>query len=392
MVANTDAVYVVLKVAEVCNLDCKYCFFFYGGDDSYKTAPSYISEDLIRDTAKFLADGARSLDLSELHISFHGGEPLMLGKRRFEAMCAILHEHISPVTTLELSMQTNGVLIDEEWIDLLSAYEVGIGLSLDGPKHINDVDRVDKRGRGSFDSVMEGIRQLDAATEKGLLPGYSFNCVMNPDYRAEEIFDFFANELHARSLDLLFPIMDWTDYDADQARRVGTHVETYLRLWLEKNDPQFRIPLFSRTLGAMLSDKGAMSYAHALKNIIPTFSIRSDGSLCPDDALTPKSKAFRNTGYHVSESRLADFLKAEFWPDIHAAHKAPCDDCRNCKWFGVCGGGPAEQRFSEDGDCSSKSTYCDVRKSVFGQLYDQVAPVIGESVLDGRLEKARTAA
>jgi uncharacterized protein len=57
-------------------------------------------------------------------------------------------------------LQTNGVLLDDEWCEFLAKYGFMVGISLDGPREIHDAARVDKQGRPTFDAVMRGIALL----------------------------------------------------------------------------------------------------------------------------------------------------------------------------------------------------------------------------------------
>ena len=75
----------------------------------------------------------------------------------------MLLKELSPVVQLSFKVQTNATLISDEWIDIFSKYNVSVGISIDGPKEYNDVDRVDHKNRGSYDSVRQGIELLQQA-------------------------------------------------------------------------------------------------------------------------------------------------------------------------------------------------------------------------------------
>jgi|HubBroStandDraft_2_1064218.scaffolds.fasta_scaffold74821_2 uncharacterized protein len=68
---------VILKTVERCNIACKYCYFFFGGDTSYEQHPPYISRDTLQAVANFLKVGVTDLAIPRLKINFHGGEPMM---------------------------------------------------------------------------------------------------------------------------------------------------------------------------------------------------------------------------------------------------------------------------------------------------------------------------
>src|SRR5690606_6399894 len=75
---------IILKVAERCNIACRYCYFFFGGDESYKDNPAYIANETIADFAAFIKDAVDVYGIERLRLIIHGGEPLMIKKSRME--------------------------------------------------------------------------------------------------------------------------------------------------------------------------------------------------------------------------------------------------------------------------------------------------------------------
>ena len=58
--------------------------------------------------------------------------------------------------------EINCVSVTDELIDLIKEYNINVGISLDGPKEMNDQARVDINGHGSFDRIKKGIEKLRA--------------------------------------------------------------------------------------------------------------------------------------------------------------------------------------------------------------------------------------
>ena len=143
----TNHLDVVFKLAERCNLACPYCYYFEQENNISELSRALISEDTVIDTARFLRQGAIELGIGHIYLGLHGGEPTLLPKKRFDRLCAILRESLGDVTNLHLGMQTNGTLIDDDWIDLFAKHQVMVGVSIDGPKEAHDRFRPDRRGR-----------------------------------------------------------------------------------------------------------------------------------------------------------------------------------------------------------------------------------------------------
>lgn len=383
-----STIYIVLKIAEVCNLGCKHCYFFEGGDRSYLQDPSFVPTSIIEATGRFLERGIRDLNVETIEISLHGGEPLMLGKRRFAQLCETLLAHVQPLAKLRFLIQTNATLLDDEWVDILDRFNVGIGISLDGPAHVNDRLRIDKKGRGSYADVIKGIETLRKGKPHWGNQGFGVGCVIQPDSDAREIYDHLVHVLGLESVAFRPPIMDWTTFDSTVVEKVTRYYQDLVSEWIRDNDPRVRINFPSFVMAAMASDLGASSTGRALSNRARTFTIRSDGDLCPDDSLVPKHNSYRATGFNVARSTLRDFFAAPFWVQIERPSQ-PHEDCRQCRWLGICRGGPPEERYTGNLQYSSKTVYCETRKAVFEIIYDCVSSAVGRAPVDRRLEELK---
>ena len=151
---------VVVKVAERCNLACPHCYYFYQEYNGGFTNAPFLTEKAADDLPHFLARSLDHLKLQQINVVMHGGEPLLLKKPRFDALCRSLRETLDPLVDLRLSVQTNGVLIDDEWVEIFTHRKVKVGVSIDGKKEQHDRHRPDKRGRGSYDGAVRGLRVL----------------------------------------------------------------------------------------------------------------------------------------------------------------------------------------------------------------------------------------
>ena len=153
---------VLLKVASRCNLDCSYCYVYHLGDDRWRNQPKQMSETVQSATARQLAE-LRARQKQPLSVVLHGGEPLLVGADRLRDMCGQLRSALPPPCGVHV--QTNGVLLTDEIIDIFVRFGVGVSISIDGPVDLHDRFRVDHRGRGSYEHVRGAIRRLVARAD-----------------------------------------------------------------------------------------------------------------------------------------------------------------------------------------------------------------------------------
>src|SRR5471030_323894 len=111
---------IILKVSERCNINCTYCYVFNLGNDISINSKPIISHDIIKDLTRFLERASHEYDIETIQIDFHGGEPLMMGKEKFDSACRDFLSGNYKKSRLQLACQTNAMLIDEEWIDIFS--------------------------------------------------------------------------------------------------------------------------------------------------------------------------------------------------------------------------------------------------------------------------------
>ena len=96
--------------------------------------------------------------VEEAQIIIYGGEPLT----NFDLLQKIIQYIRKVKNDLAVTIITNGTLLREEEILFLKQNRIGIGISLDGPKRINDKNRIFRSGTGSvYDSAVEGIKLLN---------------------------------------------------------------------------------------------------------------------------------------------------------------------------------------------------------------------------------------
>lgn len=151
-------------LSEQCNLACKYCFL---GNNDKEKRHNFLSENMTTETAdKAIEFFIRQMKVSGLDtednqaaIIFYGGEPMV----NYSILKYVANKINSLRSTekclknAELSMVTNGLLLNEERITELRDMGVSIAISIDGVTEEANAMRVDVVGNPVFSRILETL-------------------------------------------------------------------------------------------------------------------------------------------------------------------------------------------------------------------------------------------
>ena len=139
-----------------CNLSCVYCFYLEKKALFPENHKFLMSDEILEE---YIRQYIVALDAPEVHFAWQGGEPTILGVDFFRKAVEIQKKYASGKKIIN-SIQTNGILIDDEWGEFLSENDFLVGLSIDGPRKFHDEFRVDDNGAASFHRVIKGLDYL----------------------------------------------------------------------------------------------------------------------------------------------------------------------------------------------------------------------------------------
>lgn len=146
----------------------------------------------------------QSQKVNEVTVSWQGGEPTLMGIDFFRRAIDLQNKFKISGMNVFNTMQTNGILINDEWCEFFKENNFLIGLSIDGTKDLHDFYRVDKGGHGTFDKVVNAARLMQKHN-------VDFNLLTtvhaaNADYPLE-IYRFFRDDLGAKFIQFI-PIVE----------------------------------------------------------------------------------------------------------------------------------------------------------------------------------------
>lgn len=143
------------KVTINCNQDCTYCYEAVSRQEN-----RHVGKQPGNDVQR-LIDAVKNTPMSSAP-NLHGGEPLLIGKKKIEELLSEFHARFG--TT---SIQTNGSLLDEEYADMFLKYDTEVGISIDGHEELND-----GRWMGSLEKTRKNtakiIKNIEMLKNKGV--------------------------------------------------------------------------------------------------------------------------------------------------------------------------------------------------------------------------------
>lgn len=123
-----------LSVTHRCNLNCSYC--------SADAGPTRSQDMTVETAIDAVTQWLGHTRHRRVQLVVGGGEPLCWGLSRLSTLFGKARESaLTRDITLGLGLQTNATLVDEAAIEMLTTHRVEVGLSLDGPPHVNDLHR-----------------------------------------------------------------------------------------------------------------------------------------------------------------------------------------------------------------------------------------------------------
>jgi uncharacterized protein len=361
---------IILKIASRCNLNCSYCYVYNHEDQSWRDRPRFISEAVFERTLAAVRQYCEQRDSHQMQIIFHGGEPTLIGPQRLDQLASRAREGLGDYLSA-LSIQTNAILIDDEWIEVFKRNDIGVGVSLDGPAEVHDATRVDHSGRGSHAATAAGLARLQRT---GLDP--SVLCVVNPGYSGLDTYRH-LRKLGLKRFNFLLPDVS----HESRARLYGhwgpTPVADFLipifDAWLAEDDPDIRVGPFWGLLRSMMGGPGE---SDAFGNPAMGYVVvEIDGSIEALDALRVCESDIARSGLNVLRDGFDDLHRG--LPLVHQAiHEGmPLPLlCEKCHERDVCGGGYLPHRYSRARAFDNPSAWCaDILK-----LLGHIRSCIGE--------------
>lgn len=373
---STDAsIEFVLKIQETCNINCSYCYMYNVGNELYKSLPQHASEEVFGSVAALVCGEFERRDPKAVRLILHGGEPMLFPVGKLEARLTAMFDQFrrrlnpSQLARITLSMQSNAMLVSDQWIAFLEKWKIRVGVSVDGPLEVHDRSRVDKRSRGTYERVARGISLLQEAERERRIPRVGALCVIDPFADGRRVYEHLCRDLGFRGIDFLLPFMNWSDCDEAKLAGVKRFLEDAFDAWVEHlQTTDVRVRLFDRALQSLCYEPPITrpGQTKTMRNLIVV--VESDGTIMPEESLRPTYDE-RYTNLSVLTHGISDILENERMADSILDEYRLSEECDGCVLIGSCASGGTlgriGSRFSSDVGPIRKSIYCEAFVSLY---------------------------
>jgi uncharacterized protein len=332
----------------ICNLDCKYCYFLTK-ERLYPDSTFRMSSELLEEYTRQYIEAQQ---IPEVTFAWQGGEPTLMGLDFFRQAIAYQQKYCKPGMRISNALQTNAVLLDDDWCQFFKENNFLIGASLDGPQQLHDAYRVDKGGNPTFERVMNGIRLMQQH-------GVEFNVLTtvhaaNADHPLE-LYRFLRDEVKTQFIQFI-PIVERENETGHQegntvkersvtAEQYGKFLSTIFDEWTRHDVGQVFVQIFDVALAAWSGHRPGLCIFE--ETCGTALAMEHNGDVYSCDHFVEPNYFLGN----MTDNTLIDIVGSEEQYAFGQAKRDTLPDyCLECPVRFVCNGGCPKNRFIETPD------------------------------------------
>jgi len=336
--------YLIKPASSLCNLECKYCFYEDEAQSRNCKNMGLMKENTVdsllnKAFAEIERDGMVSF-------AFQGGEPTLAGLDYFRNFVLKAKSGCPKNVKISFSIQTNGILINEEWAKFFKDENFLVGISIDGYKDLHNINRQYHTGEGTWNKVIKSLLLLQkynvdvnglcVVTQKcARSPEKVYNCMKKLGLRFVQFIACLDPKDGARG-EMPYSLTP---------EIYGNFLCRIFDLWYEdwlKGD-YVSIRLFEDYVHILLGDSS--STCATCGKCGTYFVIEGDGSVFPCDFYATDEWCMGNVGVNS----LTEMLNLNFFSDFMAIGREKPTECNTCEWQNICNGGCKNDWFISDG-------------------------------------------
>lgn len=371
----TYPLYLMAKpIGAVCNLNCSYCYYLEK-ELLYENRKSYQMSDQLLE--RFVKEYIEAQPTPNVSFTWHGGESL-LRDVEFYKKALRYQKMYAKGRQVENCIQTNGVLLNDDWCKFFAENNFLVGVSIDGPEHCHDIYRKNKGGKGTFREVMRGIELL----KKHCVEFNTMSVINNYNARYPLEVYCFLKEIGSKYLQFSpvverIAIGEKLSLQTPESERQNVKIaewsvapeqfgDFYIKIfdeWVKKDVGETFVQLFDATLAGFVGVEPGVCYFAKRCGHAAVMEFNGDVYSC-DHFVFPEHRLgnIYQTPFltmMLSEQQVAFGEKKRMLPT----------QCLECKFLSVCNGECPKNRFVSTKEGEPNVNYlCEGYKSFFSHV------------------------
>ncbi|MBR5230975.1 MAG: anaerobic sulfatase maturase [Clostridia bacterium] len=336
-----------------CNMRCSYCF--YADETARRAVKDYGM--MAEDTLEILIEKALEKAEYKCTFGFQGGEPTLRGLDFYRRAAELEKKYNRMNLLIENALQTNGLLIDDEWARFLAENKFLVGLSVDGCASVHNKNRVDAKGEGTLRRVLEAAERL-----KKYKCDFNVLTVVTDDtaQKIDLIYDFFAR--HDLRWQQYIPCLD--AFGEENSRLTERGYALFLKKLFDRwaddvlNGRFIYIRQFENYVGMLLGRPAESCGMMGCCSV--QYAVEADGGVYPCDFYVLdeyRLGSLKDQSFEVIDQKRREMRFIEL-----SAEKE--GECLGCPWYPLCRGGCRRDRDDGNGRLN-RSRLCGAYQEFF---------------------------
>ncbi|KPU44312.1 anaerobic sulfatase-maturating enzyme [Oxobacter pfennigii] len=323
-----------------CNLKCSYCYYLET-EKFHKDSQQLKMSDSMLET--YIRQYIEASPGPVIQFTWHGGEPTLAGLDFYKRVVELQKQYLPEGWNLWNNLQTNGILLDDEWCSFLAENHFDIGLSIDGTQWLHDEFRKDYSGKGTYDKVAAAVNRLKV---HGIKPDLLCTVTSKTAKEPEAVYRALRN-LDTGWIQFIPIVRRGEDgkvtEDSVSGEEYGNFLCSIFDEWIRYDIGRLDVQLFAEMM--MVWSGGNASLCWMAPTCGRVLILEQDGGVYScDHFVTPDYKIG-----DIESSDLGTLVNLQIQRNFgNNKREGLTMQCRSCNWLNICNGGCLKDRFAHD--------------------------------------------
>jgi len=348
-----------------CNMNCKYCFY---SDEMEHREIRDLGNMTVETSVNIIEKALVFADGGHITFAFQGGEPTVRGLDFYRKFIENIKTRNSKKSNITYAIQTNGLLIDEEWAEFFHENKFLVGVSLDGTRDLHDMNRIDMKNKGTYKKVMDSIDILERKKVD-----FNILTVINRTNSKKILKIYNLYKKNGFNFMQFIPCLEPIGENMGGSKYALTSddyeifLKTLFNAWYKdvKEGKFISIRYFDNLLGMYMGKEPEscdMRGMCSVQNVI-----EADGSVYSCDFYVMDDYEIGN----INEMSIEEIVESDKAKEFVESSLLMTEDCKNCKWLNICRGGCRRHKTDFGADDVMKNYFCKAFYNFHEYSYDK---------------------